>query len=389
MKRRLVILTEIIAPYRIPVFNALARHHSIDLHVIFLSRTDTSMRQWRVYENEIEFSYQVLPSWRRRIGKFNFLLNVHLASALQAAAPSVVVCGGYNYLAAWGAMNWAKQNRVRFLLWCESTANDERNRHMPIEWLKKKFLLGCDGFVVPGNSAYEYVRRFALPTQPIYVAKNAVDIERFAASEAETEMRSNRRGELALPQRYFLFVGRLVRSKGVVDLMKAYGSLPPALRSQVGLVFAGDGPLRAELESLGRDIYPGRVHFAGFIQRDDLASFYALAECLVMPTHSDPWGLVVNEGMACGLPVICSEVAGCAADLIHNNGILVESGNVSQLAGAMKLMATDADLRRRMSLESARLIRNYSPQACAAGLAQATLGSQVHGEVQSEVQSNV
>src|SRR5690349_8758226 len=97
MKHRLVVLTEIIAPYRIPVFNALAARDEIDLHVIFLSKTDTSMRQWRIYEEEIRFSYEVLPSWRRRIGKYNLLLNSNLGDALRNAAPEVLVCGGYNY----------------------------------------------------------------------------------------------------------------------------------------------------------------------------------------------------------------------------------------------------------------------------------------------------
>ena len=66
MKRRLVILSEIIAPYRIPVFNALARDGRIDLHVIFLAENDPKLRDWVVYKDEIRFSYQVLPSWRQR-----------------------------------------------------------------------------------------------------------------------------------------------------------------------------------------------------------------------------------------------------------------------------------------------------------------------------------
>ena len=64
MKHRIVILTEIIAPYRIPVFNALAEHEGVDLHVVFLSETDPTQRQWRVYKEDIRFSYEVLPSWR-------------------------------------------------------------------------------------------------------------------------------------------------------------------------------------------------------------------------------------------------------------------------------------------------------------------------------------
>ena len=382
MRHRLVVLTEIIAPYRIPVFNALAARDEIDLHVIFLSKTDTSMRQWRIYEEEIRFSYEVLPSWRRRIGKYNLLLNSNLGDALRNAAPEVLVCGGYNYFAAWQAMNWAKRNGVQFLLWCESTALDRRNEFFAVEWLKKEFARNCDGFVVPGQSALEYVQQFASPKQKVFVARNAVDIELFASKEEKVRARAERvRGELALPQRYFLFVGRLVQSKGVVDLVNAYGALPAKIRAEVSLVFAGDGPMRAQLEPLARDIYPGSVFFTGFVQRDDLANYYALAECLVVPTHSDPWGLVVNEAMACGLPVICTNVAGCAADLVRENGILIEPGNVPELARAMLAMANDSDLRTAMSRHSARLIRDFSPEACAAGIAEAAVSSRVRMHV--------
>src|SRR5579872_5618576 len=85
VNRRVVIVTEIIAPYRIPVFNALARHKGIDLHVIFLAENDPTQRQWLVYKHEIRFSYQVLPSWRRRVGRHSFLLNWGAEKALRHA----------------------------------------------------------------------------------------------------------------------------------------------------------------------------------------------------------------------------------------------------------------------------------------------------------------
>jgi glycosyltransferase involved in cell wall biosynthesis len=374
MKRRVVVLTEIIAPYRIPVFNALAECEGVDLHVIFLSETDHSMRQWRVYSDEIRFSNEVLPSWRGRVGKYNILINQSVASALRRARPEVIVCGGYNYLASWQALRWAKRNRVQFLLWCESTARDQRGGHVLVESLKENFLRSCDGFVVPGKSALEYMRQMGVPSQNIFVAPNAVDVNLFSTKERAARGRADRlRGELGLPLRYFLFVGRLVESKGVLDLLDAYRRLNPELRSDVGLVFAGDGPQRAECEAVARSIFPGAVHFAGFVHRDELAQYYGLAECFVMPTHSDPWGLVVNEAMACGLPVICTDVAGCAADLIKNNGRLVEPGNACQLAEAMQEIAGDPGLRSSMSRESTNLIRSYSPESCAAGIAEATL----------------
>jgi len=372
MSRRVVIITEIIAPYRIPVFNALARQDGIQLHVIFLSRTDNSMRQWQVYEDEIRFSYEVLPSWRKRIGKHNILLNHNVAVALRDAAPDVIVCGGYNYLASWQAIRWANRNRVQFLLWSESTARDQRGQHVLVESLKKTFFRNCDAFVVPGKSALDYLEQMGVPAKSIFVARNAVDINLFSEMGRKSHVEAVRaRTQLGLPARYFLFVGRLVREKGVFDLLAAYSQLPGSLREEIGLVFAGDGPLRAELEALSRDVYPGMIHFTGFVDRNDLALYYGLAECLVLPTYSDTWGLVVNEAMACGLPVICSNVAGCAAELIHANGRVVDPGDDAQLCRAMLEIAGDPALREGMSAESEAMIREYSPEAWASGMAEA------------------
>ena len=372
MSRRIVIITEIIAPYRIPVFNALARESRIDLHVIFLSKTDSSLRQWRVYEDEIQFSYEVLPSFRRRIGRYNILLNRGVAEALHNAAPDVIICGGYNYVSSWQAMRWATRNRVPFLLWSESTARDRRSRHLMVESLKKLFFRNCAAFVVPGRSAQDYLHQMGVPRQNIFIARNAVDIGRFSEMGRKARAKAGRaRHELVLPEKYFLFVGRLVREKGVVDLIQAYGELPQEIRERIGLVFAGDGPMRAELEVLARDVYPGTIHFAGFIDRDGLAAYYSLAECIVLPTYSDTWGLVVNEAMACGLPVICTRVAGCAVELVQSNGRLIEPGNLPELRRAMMEIAADPVLRDGMSAQSEARSREFSPEAWASGIVEA------------------
>lgn len=370
---KLIVLTEIISPYRIPVFNALAQHPEIDLRVIFLAETDPSMRQWRIYSDEARFSYEVLPSWRRRFGKHNILVNTNVSAALERARPDVILCGGYNYLASWQALHWAKKHDVPFLLWSESTAHDQRNTYTVVENLKQMFLNDCSGFVVPGKSAFEYVSRMTR-SQNIFIAPNAVDNKLYATrSQASAMNRTRLRGQLGLPEKFFLYVGRLVAAKGVHDLLQAYAALEPDLRQEVGLVFAGDGPLRAQLEAEARSIFPGGIHFAGFVDRDDLAGFYALADCLVLPTHSDTWGLVVNEAMACGLPIICSRVAGCAADLVGSNGILVDPANIPELNAALCRIATDEGLRAGMSSESRRVIQNYSPECCAKGIAEAAV----------------
>jgi glycosyltransferase involved in cell wall biosynthesis len=380
MSRKLVILSEIIAPYRVPVFNALARHEGIDLHVIFLAESDPELREWRVYKDEIRFSYQVLPSWRRRFVGQNILLNRGLQRALEQAVPEAIACGGYNYLASWQSMRWARKNNVPFILWAESTKRDLRSRNRTIEFLKKRFMKSCSAFVVPGKSSFQYVVSYGVSEQDIFTAPNAVDTELFAGQAAAACKDAARvRKEFQLPERFFLFVGRLVVEKGLFDLIEAYGKLAPEVRAEIGLVLVGEGSARAELARRAILITPGRVQLAGFVHREHLARYYALAEAFVFPSHTDTWGLVVNEAMACALPVISSDAAGCTADLVQDgwNGRVVRRGDVVQLTSALEEFALDAAASAKMGCHSKERILRYSPEACARGIADAALSRKV------------
>lgn len=373
MKRRLVILTEIISPYRIPLFNALAQHAEVDLHVIFLAETDPILRQWQVYKEEIQFSHQVLPSWRKRLGKYNWLLNRGVVRALVTSAPDVILCGGYNYIASWQALLWARGRNIPFFLWSESNAKDLRRAHAVVEFLKSAFLRKCSGFVVPGRLAQEYLcTQKKIREDVIFTAPNAVDNDLFAAAAAAARQNAatHRRG-LGLPGRYFLFAGRLVREKGVFELLSAYAKLDESMRQQVGLMFVGDGASRQQLEQQAASISPGVIRFAGFAQREQLAIYYALAEMLILPTYADTWGLVVNEAMACGLPIILSRSAGCAAELVRENwnGLLVPPRDVSSLTSAMRSLADHPDLRAVMGANSVQQIFHYSPKEWSSGIA--------------------
>jgi len=209
-------------------------------------------------------------------------------------------------------------------------------------------------------------------------APNAVDNSLFAAQAENIRADATEfREKLKLPSRFILFVGRLVPEKGIFDLLEAYAKLESGLRSEVGLVFAGDGVSRGELAQRAKRISPGTVCFPGFAQREDLAGLYALAETLVLPTHSDPWGLVVNEAMACGLPIIVSSVAGCSADLVEDgwNGYVVAPRDSEKLSVAIDSVVRQPGLRQQMSARSSERIRNYSPEACADGLAAAAISA--------------
>lgn len=377
MISKLVIITEIIAPYRIPVFNALAQRPEIDLHVIFLSENDPSLRQWRVYKDEIKFHYDVLPSWRRRVAGYNLLINREVDSALNRIKPNVVLCGGYNYLASWQAARWAKDHRAPLLLWSESTAFDQRRGYPFVEFIKTRFLNLCTAFVVSGKSSENYLIDLGMEKEKIFTAPDAVDVALFSRSAETARQRrmSDRSGRL--PSRYFLYVGRLVKEKGVFDLLEAYAQLDPNLRSQIGLVFAGDGAEQAALVKRASKITPGTIQFLGFVHREQLPELYALSDGLVFPTHSDPWGLVVNEAMACALPIIVTDVAGCALDLVQDgwNGFVVPPHDPTRLAAAMARLAGDSELRAEMAANSRERIDAFSPAAWAEGMVNAVINT--------------
>jgi glycosyltransferase involved in cell wall biosynthesis len=337
----------------------------------FMAETDPGLRQWTVYKDEIQFPYEVLRSWRKQIGGNNCLLNGGVTRALESCLPDAILCGGYNYLASWQALWWARTHSAPFFLWSESNSQDSRSGHPLLELLKTEFLRQCTGYVVPGQAALEYLRSRGIREERIFTAVNAVDNDRFAGgAECARGHATQLRIDLGLPERFFLFTGRLVREKGVFELLAAYAKLESALRQQLGLVFVGDGTAREALEREASSVAPGTIKFAGFAHREQLASYYALADALILPTYTDTWGLVVNEAMACGLPIILSRAAGCGADLVTEgeNGRIVPPKDVEALVSAMNSFASRPDLCVIMGAHSRKRILDYSPQRWCAGI---------------------
>jgi glycosyltransferase involved in cell wall biosynthesis len=167
----------------------------------------------------------------------------------------------------------------------------------------------------------------------------------------------------------------LIPEKGVFDLLQAYAKLGSDLRAEVGLVFTGDGVSKKALFEQAKHIEPGMIRFPGFAEREDLAGLYALAEAFILPTHSDTWGLVVNEAMVCGLPIVVTNVAGCASDLVEDgwNGCVVSPANPDRLSAAISSLLRQPERAQQMRMRSSERIQAYSPQACANGLAAAAL----------------
>ena len=355
---RVVILTSIMAPHRIAPFNALASLPDIDLTVIYLAVTDPT-RNWDTYAAEMGFRHVVLREhvrWRR--GEAFVHLSSGLAAALRRAQPHVIVVGGWDQPSYLEAFLLGAIRRVPVIWWAESTLRDRRMSGGLAARAKAWLVSRAAVVVVPGVAARDYLVSMGAEPDHIWVAPNAVDNDVYRAA---SRSRENRRGPVR-----FLFVGRLESAKGILYLLDAWSGL----RVPGYLTIAGDGPLAGRIARRVATTSLPPVELVGHLDRARLAGIYGEADVFVFPSVSDPWGLVLNEAMASGLPLITTDPPGAVDDLVTDgdNGLVVPPFASEGLLRAMDRLAADRTLRLSMGRRSAERIRAFEPSAWADGV---------------------
>ena len=248
-------------------------------------------------------------------------------------------------------MGWHSITQLRALLWCRRHAipvlyrGDTHLGLAPAGWrritwgLRTRVLLRqFAGALAVGRSARRYLLRFGVDPTRIFHSPHAIDLARFArlaAPHATPEERAAARVALGLdPSRpVLLFAGKLTAIKRPLDLVAATALLADGTQ----LLVAGDGPLRVPLETAARQAGVS-LTITGALAQDEMPRAYAAADALVLPSERESWGLVINEALACGTPVIASTGCGAADDLVHpgRSGERFAPGNVPQLADAIR-----------------------------------------------------
>lgn len=207
------------------------------------------------------------------------------------------------------------------------------------EVLYRAFIPRLDACLPAGQRSAAYFRHYGARADRVFVVPYSVDDELFARRTARLrEDRATLRAQFGLhpDAQVFLFVGKLIPRKRLLDLVEATASLA-ARRPGVEALVVGEGPSREEVEAaITRTGVP--VRMAGFLNQSRLPEAYAAADALVLPAVHETWGLVVNEAMASGLPAVVSDVVGCAPDLVEpgRTGETFPTGDVNALAAAME-----------------------------------------------------
>lgn len=302
-----------------------------------------------------------------------------VSEVLDAEAPDVVALPGWFYEEALAGLNWCKRNGKFAILMSESSYHDVR-RWWWREWWKSRILRQFDAALVGGTTQKSYVIKLGFPCQRIYLGYDVVDNDYFRTSVERAQRREDEvRHTLKLPKRFFLASSRFVKKKNLPNLIQAYAGYHKWVHKKRSeneeisnghikpwdLVLCGDGPMRKELEHLVCQLkIKDHVHLPGFIQYPQLPAFYGLATVFIHASTSEQWGLVVNEAMASGLPVLVSKTCGCAPDLVNNglNGFTFDPENCDEMVDLMYKMAHGGVDLQAMGRQSAAMISKWSPE---------------------------
>lgn len=345
------------SPYMVERFNALADRCAFDFEAWFNDRIRPD-RSWEVDERTWRFRYRYLPA--TRIGRWT----LHWPLPVVGRRPDVLVSlyAEPSFLVGWAI---AKVRGAKTGFWVEVTFDRWIKRNRVKERLKHWLFPHVDAVVTVGADGKRFARKYGAASEQIHFAPHTIDVLHYQqGADVARSRRDTLRRELGLEGTTFIYVGRLWWGKGINYLLDAFEAVQRELVEEVSLLLVGDGPEEAMVRQTCTRRGMRNVVFAGFKQKAELPSYYSLADVFVFPTLGDPYGLVVDEAMACGLPVISTSAAGEIRDRIEEgvNGYIVPPEDATTLAVSMRKLAESAELRARMGCASAERIQGHTPE---------------------------
>jgi glycosyltransferase involved in cell wall biosynthesis len=286
-----------------------------------------------------------------------------VSDALDALDPRVVCVPGWASPESFSAIAWARKHRRSIVTLSESQEQDA-NRRRWRERIKSRVVRLSDAALVGGGAHRDYAIKLGLPRKNVFLGYDAVDNQHFQrGSDIARENDESTRKRLGLPHRYLLASARFIEKKNLPNLISAYACAREVVGDVPDLVVLGDGPVRARIESMVRELgLEQQVQLPGFFGYVDLPALYGLSEGFVHVSLSEQWGLVINEAAASGIPVIASSACGATASLVvpECNGFIVNPWDVSSISEALQKISSLSSRRRaNMGLASRQLVADW------------------------------
>ena len=307
-----------------------------------------------------------------------------VAAILKKLRPDVVAIPGWGFPYSRAALNWCKKNRAASVLMSESKWNDEPRAAWK-EFLKSQLYVRHFGAAIVGAESHrDYLVKLGMKRAKIFTGYDAVDNDYFhqKADEARANPALARARQPAIPTRkFFLAVTRFIPRKNLRCLVEAFAlyrknfaqtgaEKSSEINAPWDLVICGSGAGESDLRAqISEQKLDGSVHLPGFVGYREIGDWYGLAGAFIHPALHEQWGLVANEAMAAGLPVIVSNRCGCFADLVQSAGFGFDPTNARELAEIMQKVSASSEAERATLGEAAReQVRKFSPEHFGAGM---------------------
>lgn len=354
---RLVIVTNIPAPYRLPVYALLAREPDIDLHVVFCSGREPD-RQWNLGQADFPHTFlnESFVSYR---GRF-IHINHDIWSVLLRLRPDLVVTTGFNptHVLAYA---WTRLHGARHVAMTDGTLESEARLSKLHRWIRRHVYEHTAAFIAASDGGMRLYRSYGVEPDSMFKSHLCAHNERFLAAPPVAKHYD------------FIFCGRFEAAKNPLFALDVARACARRLARRVTMVFVGSGGMEARIREYAQacdDVV--EVTFAGFATQEALPGWYAASRVFLFPTRMDVWGVVANEACAAGVPVLVSPDAGVAGELVRDgeNGFVLTL-DLDRWADAACRLLTDTALYASQSARCREIVREYSYDNAARGIAQA------------------
>jgi glycosyltransferase involved in cell wall biosynthesis len=355
----------------------------VDLQVLFCSswgldnHCDPGFGVNFVWDTPLLEGYKstFLRNWSHAAAPTSFLgaVNLAVSAHLSAGQYDAVWVHGWSLASHWLAFVSAKHNRIPILLRGETNClvKPTGSKALIRKFLLRRLFRGMSRFLAIGKSNMDFYLSFGVPLEKIHMAPYTVDNRYFFEKSRDYRTRKSelRAREGISPEGpLILFSGKLISHKAPTDLLQAFAEARKVRRAS--LAFVGDGPLRASMVKFVQDHGLQDVHFLGFRNHSEISVCYAMSDVFVLPSHQEAWGLVVNEAMCFGLPIITSDRVGCSPDLVREgeNGYTFPAGSISALTRCLLTILADSTRCRMMGEASQAIITTWGIDETAEGI---------------------
>ena len=351
---------------RVNSFNELCTKRHLQCVAIELARSEATYA-WVTTVEQVPYPFiSVIPD--QQLEQVNLYQVIRrLFATLDKVNPNILAIAGYGHPAMVAAAVWTML-RGKPAIVMSASKEDDAARTWWKEKLKGWFLNQYRAALVGGFPQKRYLSKLGIPLDRVFLGYNVVGNAAFSPERIQVLPRP-------IAQPFFLAVNRFVPKKNLLTLISAYA----AYRQQTNqkpwdLVLCGEGALRSQIEEKIQEYgLEEVVHLPGFLQQDQLLPYFAHASCFVHTSLQEQWGLVINEAMASGLPVIVSNRCGCYEDLVveGTTGFGFSPEDTQALTRLMIKISSDQVNLQAMGQASLDHIQKFSPSYFAEGLYQA------------------